>query len=56
MYESGLSKTARVIVLILGVLLGLALILSGCSFANAAEADGQEIIIETAEGAQHHFF
>lgn len=56
MYESGLSKTARVIVLILGVLLGLALILSGCSFAEAAEVDRQEIVIETSDGTQHHFF
>ena len=56
MYDSGLSKTARVLLLILAILLGLVFILSGCSFAEAAEADTQEIVIETANGNQHHFF
>ena len=52
MYESGLSKTARVLLIILAVLLGYLFIISGCSMANAS----QEVVIETASGEQHHFF
>ena len=53
MYESGVSKTARVLVIIMAILLGLLFIVSGCTPANAAE---QEIVIETVAGGQHHFF
>ena len=52
MYESGLSKTARVLLIILAALLGYLFIISGCSMANAS----QEVVIETASGEQHHFF
>ncbi|MBP5534870.1 MAG: hypothetical protein J6Y03_05140 [Alphaproteobacteria bacterium] len=53
MYESGLSKFARILFLIMAVSLGIIFILSGCSLAEAAE---QEVSIETTDGTQHHFF
>lgn len=53
MYESGVSKTARVLVVIMAILLGLLFIISGCTPANAAE---QEVVVETSTGSQHHFF
>lgn len=52
MYESGLSRTARILLIILACLLGYLFIVSGCSMANAA----QEIVIETKNGEQHSFF
>ena len=52
MYESGVSKTARIILIILACLLGYLFIVSGCSMANAS----QEIVIETSNGEQHSFF
>ncbi|MBO5998049.1 MAG: hypothetical protein J6P93_05950 [Alphaproteobacteria bacterium] len=58
MYESGVSKTARVLVVILTILLGFIFIkASGCSNANAtAEMIRHEVVVETAAGEQHHFF
>ena len=53
MYESGLSTFARILFLIMAVLLGIVFMVSGCSLAEAAE---QEVFIETADGALHHFF
>ena len=53
MYESGLSKFARILFLIMAVSLGIIFILSGCSLAEAAE---QEVFVETTDGTQHHFF
>lgn len=53
MYESGVSKTARVLVVIMAILLGLLFIISGCAPADAAE---QEVVVETSTGSQHHFF
>ena len=52
MYESGLSKTARILLIILACLLGYLFIVSGCSMANAA----QEIQIENKAGENHVFF
>jgi len=52
MYESGLSKTARILLIILACLLGYLFIVSGCSMANAS----QEIVIENNNGEQHSFF
>ena len=52
MYESGLSKTARLLLVVLATLLGLLFIMSsGCSCANA-----QQVVIKTAAGEQHSFF
>ena len=52
MYESGLSRTARILLIIFACLLGYLFIVSGCSMANAA----QEVVIETENGEQHSFF
>ena len=52
MYESGLSRTARILLIILATLLGYLFIISGCSMANAA----QEVVIENKQGQAHHFF
>ena len=52
MYESGLSRTARILLIVLACLLGYLFIVSGCSMANAA----QEVVIETENGGQHSFF
>ena len=55
MYESGVSKVARILVVLLAILLGIIFIMtSGCSCANAAEQ--QEVIIESLSGAEHLFF
>ena len=54
MYESGVSKVARVLVVLLAILLGIIFIMtSGCSCANATE---QEVVIETSGGVQYYFF
>ena len=52
MYDSGLSKTARFLLIVLAVLLGYLFIVSGCSMANAS----QEVVVNTNDGEQHHFF
>jgi len=52
MYESGLSRTARILLIILATLLGYIFIISGCSMAHAE----QEIIIENSKGEAHRFF
>ena len=52
MYESGLSKPARFLLVILAVLLGLLFIVSGCSKAKAE----QEVLIQNKQGVQSIFF
>ena len=52
MYESGLSRTARILLVILAALLGYIFMISGCSMANAE----QNVVIENSKGQSHHFF
>ena len=52
MYESGLSRTARILLIILATLLGYIFIISGCSMAHAE----QKVVIENNKGEMHHFF
>ncbi len=58
MYESGLSKTARTLFLIMAVLLGIAFIMtSGCACHCANASDfASATVIETQAGHQHSFF
>ena len=52
MYESGLSRFARILLIILATLLGYIFMISGCSMAHAK----QEIVIENSKGEELHFF